>query len=87
MDDNPNLMSCTGQTGSYIIHKNDGLYTNFYIYIEKGKDSEKTFIHEIGHLVFHSLRSCGIEATSRTDEVYCYYLEWWYKKLKDIIKS
>ena len=81
------LVRCSGQTGRYSIKsiKNQSEKIYYYIFLEKGEE-HKALLHEVAHLVFMSLADCGILVDERTDEIYAYYLEHWYKKLFDCIK-
>ncbi len=80
-----NLVKCSGQTGSYTVTRNKQYQlTRYYIYVEKGK--EEALLHELVHLVFMALFDCGIVIKQDTDEVIAYYLEWWARRLRTIIK-
>ena len=80
-----NLRRCTGQTGSYIVKDKDREQSRYYIYIEKGKLDVETIVHEICHLCFMSLFDLGIKITQDTDDIFCYYVDWWVKQIKPFI--
>lgn len=79
------LTRCSGQMGTYTVKDGEEYeQQRYYIYIEKGKE-HATLIHELAHLVFVSLWDCGIRVTQETDEIFAYYLEWWFNQLWKVI--
>lgn len=76
---NRDLVTCTGQMGSYTVTKGKQYeQTRYYIYIEKGKYQNYVLVHEIAHLIFIALADCGIRVNQETDEIFAYYYEWWF---------
>lgn len=70
--------------GSYrIVHQNGGGNKAFIcVSKQKGKplNEASVIVHECAHHVFDTLNNRSIRITRRTEEAFCYYLDWMVNK-------